>query len=707
MRQFRKDNLKNDIIAGIVVALVSIPIAMGYAQVAGLPPVYGLYCSILPILAYCLVTSSPQFVFGVDATPAVLVGGALASMGILPESGEAMAIVPVITLATTAWFLVFYLIKAGKLVDYISTPVMGGFISGIACTIILMIIPKLFGGAVGTGELYDLLVHLMKELSHFHLLSFILGVITIAAILIAKKYIPKFPMSVLMLGFGAVLTAVFHVDRYGVKLLPEVTSGLPELILPDLSLVKSNGIEILIASFTIALVIVAQTLLATNNVAMKNDYKIKHNREILAYAAGNAASAVIGGCPINGSVSRTGIADQYGCKSQVMSISAAITMLLVLLFGTDLLGYLPMPVLTGIVFCALYGIIEMKIAKKTKKSDKQEYFIFMAAFWGVLIFGTIYGVIIGVLLSFIQALVRAVIPPKEYVGVIPGHEGFYSLRRNRHARPIEHTVIYRFGGNLFFANINTFQQDIENAIKEDTKQVIVDARAIGSIDITAADRLVLMHDKLKARGIHFYLTEHGSAINDQLRSFGMTHLIEEGMVRRTITLALRASDVMKPYPLEGMEKGEEHPYIEASERLAEFEWAFGNSAESEIEHLVAEIAENLEHVKKINAETLLEAENQTSFGKIGLYDEDEILDRLEIYLEEHLEEQGQPEWYVDEIEKQIEERRKIIEEKMEKLNPEGYDMMIQFREELEEHIKEEHPDYYDKIIAIREEVEKE
>ena len=706
MKQFRKDNLKRDIISGIIVALVSIPIAMGYAQVVGLPPVYGLYCSIFPILAYSLLTSSPQFVFGVDATPAALVGGTLASLGIIPESLEAMQIVPVITMVTAVWLLIFYFVKAGKIVNYISAPVMGGFISGIGCTIILMLIPKLFGGTVGTGELFVLIRHIFDERVHFNFLSLVLGIVTIIVILVAKKYMPKFPMSVLMMGIGAIITAVFHIDDYGVKLLPEVTGGMVKVVFPNMSLLKTYGEDIIVLSFTIAIVVVAQTLLATSNFALKNDYKINNNREVLAYAAGNAVSALIGGCPINGSVSRTGIADQYGCKSQVMSLSAAGTMLIVLLFGTKILAYLPVPILTGIVICALIGIIEAKVAIKTWKVDKQEFAIFVAAFLGVLLLGTIYGVIIGVALSFMQVIIRAVIPPKTYLGIIPGHEGFYDLKRNRNAKAIKYTVIYRFSGNLFFANINTFQHDIENAIKDDTKQIIVDARGIGSIDITAADRLVIMRQKLKRRGINLYITEHGSSVNDQLRSFGMGYLIEEGMVRRTITLALRAAGVEKPYPLEGVSRNEDFPYIEANERLAEFEWAFGNNAGERMEQLVAEIARNLEQAKNINIQSLVEAENDTSWGKIGLFDEDELLDHLEVYIRE-LEKKGNTTLKVAEIEKRIEQRRKIIEEKINILNPDGLELLRKHREKIEEHIRIEHPDYYKHIMEIRVQLERE
>ena len=192
MKQFRKDNLAKDILSGIIVALVSIPISMGYAQVAGLPVTYGLYGSIFPILVYSLFTSSPQFVFGVDATPAALVGGALASLGITAGTQEAMEIVPIITLVTACWLLVFYVIKAGRLVNYISTPVMGGFISGIGCTIILMQVPKLFGGSPGTGELFILLINIWEQLAKFNLVSAILGFGTVIIILVAKNIFQSF-----------------------------------------------------------------------------------------------------------------------------------------------------------------------------------------------------------------------------------------------------------------------------------------------------------------------------------------------------------------------------------------------------------------------------------------------------------------------------------------------------------------------------------
>ncbi len=703
MKNISFKTAKNDIIAGIIVALVSIPISMGYAQIAGLPAAYGLYGSLLPVLVYAFTTSSPQFVFGVDATPAVLVGGTLAALGVTTGSNEAMRLVPAITLVVAAWLLIFSLIKAGRIVNYISTPVMGGFISGIGITIILMQVPKLFGGTAGTGELIELILHITDQLKYFNVLSAVLGFGTVVIILVCKKYMPKFPMSVVLMVLGAMATAFLHIDRFGVKHLPHVDAGFPKLSIPDVTLLRDNTSEIVVLGLTCALVIMAQTLLATNNYANRYGYKVDNNREVLAYSLANVASAVSGGCPLNGSVSRTGIADQFGCKTQLMSVTAAVTMLVVVLFATPLLEYLPVPILTGIVVAALIGIVEYKLADKLRKVNRAEFFIFLAAMFGVLLFGTIYGVIIGVILSFIAVIIRAVVPPRSLLGCIPGHEGFYNLNRNRNALEIQHVVMYRFSGNLFFANVSTFLQDIENAIKDDTRVVIVDASGIGSIDITAADRLVSFNKILKDKGLRFYITEHVGNVNDQLRKLGAGCLVEEGVTRRTISLALRDAGVDRPYPLAGtLEQTEAHnDFIEDNERLAEIEWAFGEDASEWLDKFAVQMTDDITHMdennKHIPDNVLAEVESKNTWGRIGLFDEDELLERVEM----HLSELTQNNSNAEELEERIEERRLRLEAKIAKLNPDALAHLRQHRREVMLHFKENNPEAYKHMMERR------
>ena len=576
LKKLNKNTVANDIISGIIIALVSIPISMGYAQIAGLPPQYGLYGSVIPVLLFAVFSSSPQYIFGIDAAPAALVGGTLAGLGIVGGSKEAMAQVPIIAFFTGIWLLVFYLINFGKLTRFVSEPVMGGFITGICSTIILMQTPKLFGGQAGTGELRELLPHILQEFkSSFNMTSLIIAALCIFVIQVFRKVSPKIPASVAVMLIAAVAQYFTNFcGRLGINTLPEVSRGLGNFSLPDFSLDYCyTGI---ISGFTIAVVIAAETLLAEHNFAAKNDYKIDDNSELLAFSVCNITSAFIGVCPVNGSVSRTSMNDQFGGKSQLTSIVAAAVMAVILLFGTGFISYLPVPVLTSIVVCALWSGTEFSLAGKLRKSSRKEYLIFLAAFAGVLFFGTIYGVVIGVILSFVNVIIRESDPPTSFLGVIPGRNHFYDLDTYAKARPIKNVIIYRFSGNLFFANIKGFIDNIENSVREDTKYIIVDASGIGSLDSTAAGELGLLYKKLQKKGIQLFLVEHISKVNEEMRTYGIGFIIESGGVRKTITDALAAVGYNRPYLL--CDSAEDIHVSDETAILQEFEWAFGSDA---------------------------------------------------------------------------------------------------------------------------------
>lgn len=540
-----------DFLIGILIMLVSIPISMGYAMVAGLPAIYGLYGSVFPILIFGILSSSPRFVFGVDAAPAALVGGILASLEIVGGSRNAMEIIPVITLVTALWLLLFYVVSADKLLRFISQPVMGGFITGIGMTIILMQIPKLFGGYAGTGEMVELVLHIIEQAENgIHWLSLGLGVGTVVLIIVIRRIAPKIPMPAIMLFLGAAASYLFPLKELGVKMLPEVEAGLPELVLPNLLLLRDHLEEILAPSLTIAIVILSETLLTTNNLALKYDDKINSRREVLTYSFCNIAAAFTGCCPVNGSVSRTGIANQFGVKSQVMSIVAGLSMILVLLFGTKFIGYLPVPILTGIVIAALTGTFEFDLAGKLKHVDEIEYVIFHAAFLSVLLFGTIYGVIVGIILAAVTFIARQSRPATTLLGVSDVVQGFHSVKRIPYATPIKGAVIYRFTGSLFYANIGQFLDEVRGALKEDTRVVVIDMTGIGSVDVTAAERLLILYHRVRERGLQFYMTGRVSEVGDQLESFGAEELTSEDVMYVDIVAALQAAGMAAPYELE-------------------------------------------------------------------------------------------------------------------------------------------------------------
>ena len=693
MRSYKKENIIKDVITGIIIMAVSIPISMGYAQIAGLPAVYGLYGSVFPIIMFALLSTSPQFVFGVDAAPAALVGSALIGFGIESGSDKALKAVSLITFFVAVWLLAFYIMKAGKLVNYISAPVMGGFITGICTTIILMQLPKLLGGSAGTGEFFELAEHIAETMHNINIPSVILGVLALIILSVSKKIVPKFPMAVVLMGVGAVMTYLLPIREYGIKTLDKVNTGLPQWTLPDFSVLPLR--DVIIVSLSVSVVILAETLLAENNFAQKNGYRINDNQEILAFSMGNLAAAFTGCCPINGSVSRTAMGEQYQGKTQLMGIVAGISMMLLLLFGTGFIGYLPVPILTAIVISALAGATEFELAFRLWKVSRTECMIFVGAFMGVLFLGTINGVLIGIILSFSEMIIRTSKPARCFLGIQPGHRHFRDLQESSQIHAIEGVIIYRFSSNLFFANVQILQRDIEDNIKDDTKAVIIDASAIGSIDITAADRLAILYKNLKEKEIKFYITEHIADLNEQMRKLGIGYLVEAGCARRTIHIALKDMEINRPYPLEGGIDNDEISVSKkrADNRVQEFVWAFGRHAEEEIEK---QIANQIKQLKNENGD--VEKLLHGLWTHMEELDQDEWLEHLEEHLKEIVNISGKDE---QTLAAKLEEHRTEVYERIASQHPELAKRFKERRHILDEHLKERRPEVYELVMKLR------
>lgn len=693
LKNYDRKNLIKDIIAGIIIMAVSIPISMGYAQIAGLPAVYGIYGSVFPILAFALFSTSPQFIFGVDAAPAALVGSALLSLNIELGSDEAIAAVPVMTFFVAVWLLAFYFMKAGKLVNYISAPVMGGFITGICTTIILMQIPKIMGGSSGTGEFFELAEHIFETGKHINIPSVIMGVIALVILLVSKKLIPKFPMAVVLMFAGTIITLNMPIRDWGINTLSAVEPGLPKWSIPDFSIISIQ--QTITISLSVAVVIMAETLLAENSFAQKNNYRINDNQEILAFSVGNFMAAFTGCCPINGSVSRTAMGEQYQAKTQLTGIVAGLSMIVLLICGTGFIGYLPIPILTAIVISALLGATEFDLAARLWKLSRTEFLIFVGAFLGVLLLGTINGVLIGIILSFTEMIIRTSKPSRCFLGIQPGHRHFRDLKEGNQIHAIEGVIIYRFSSNLFFANIGVLQRDIEDSIKPDTKAVILDASGVGSIDITAADRLAMLYKSLKEKGIRFYMTEHIAKVNEQIRTLGLGYMIEEGRVRRTIHIALKDMGIARPYPLEGGIENEERSASRkrADNKVQEFVWAFGAESEEQIEK---QIVLQIQQLKKTGD---IEKLFHGSWSHMDAFDEDEWLEHLEEHLKEIVNISGKDE---KSIATRFEEHRKEIHERIKNEHPEMAERFKKRRHILDEHLRQRHPEVFNLIEHLRE-----
>ena len=398
---------------------------------------------------------------------------------------------------------------------------------------------------------------------------------------------------------------------------------------------------------------------------------------------------------MSGSVSRTAVNERNGGKTQLVSVTASATMLIVLLAATPLIRFLPVPVLTAIVVNALIGATEFGIARRLWRVNRVELGIFAGAFLGVLLLGAIKGVLVGMVLSFIDVLMRAAAPQRTFLGTLPGKAGFFPIDRVSGVQALPHIVLYRFSGSLFFANIRRFQEDIEGAVQPDTQAVIVDGSAIVSVDITACDRLVALNRKLRAQGVRFYLTEHIGEVNDQLRHFEAGELIESGAVRRTIQGALR--DAGAAVDIGGSQQ-RIPDHMDDIRQLQELEWLYGADAEVQIERNVQLLLARMRATDDVaERRTMLEHFLNEDFH-FGSIDTDEVLLHLEGHTDELAALLGNSE---DDVFTDLEVERDSLIDRVEQDYPELVEHVRERRDHLDHDFRANHPSSAARIEARR------
>ena len=541
LRGYKASYLKNDIISGVIVAALTIPVAMGYAQVAGLPPIYGLYASMLPVLGYILFASSPQLIFGADSSASAITGSAIAAFGITAGSAEAISTAALLSFFTALFLIVFALFKLGRFADYISMPVMSGFLSGTALSIMVGQVPKILGVAGGSGDGFiGDVVAIVTGIPKASLLSLVLGVVTILLILLGKKFLPKVPVGLIVMVLGTAACGLLRLDTMGVSVVGDIPSGFPPLSLPDFF--GASDITACVGSgLVIAIVIFADSLMSARSFATRGHYKLDNNREIFAFGASNLLASLSGCSPTSASVSRTAASEQFKGKTQLVSVVAVGVVTLVVMFFSGLLYYMPQPVLGGIVLAALLPVVDVAVIKQLWRQSRSEAYIWLVSAGGVLVVGVLFGVLVGVVLSFLDVILRITTPPQATLGVIEGQDGYFDLKNHKQAKALPGVVIYRFSARLFFANVSLFKKGVKEAVDGDhPKSIVIDASGINSIDATAAEEVQGLLEWLDERGVRYCFAGQTAALDKQFEDFGLGQLAEKGCLHKTLDDALVA-----------------------------------------------------------------------------------------------------------------------------------------------------------------------
>lgn len=517
IKDYKKRWLGKDAVAGVTVAAVTIPVCMGYAQIAGLPPVYGLYAAVIPSLAYVLFSSSRRVMFGTDAVIVSMIG-----VGIATAAGDDASKLPILAslcaLIIGAIFFLFGVLKVGVVARYLSKPTMSGFISGLAITILVSQLPKITEVAVDARGTLAQAWQVISNLSAANMYSLASGLSAIVLLLIAKKFLPKFPATIALLVLFTITTGLFGLADRGMSIVGHVSEGLHGFSVPWIGW---HELSLLITvCFATAIVVFADTLLTARSFALRHKDEFRENKELRAIGIGNIVGGFFGAMPGSGSASRSAAAEAAGSRTQLTQIFAALTIALVLIFFNELLFYMPTAVLAAIVVVAVTSLIDIRLFAHLFRSRRQEFWVMTVTALAVIVLGVLPGVLISVAMSVFDFFLRSSKPPQALLGKIPGKSGYYDLANHPDAKPLPGIAIFRFGAPLFYANHSVFEERVlELAADPNTRSIIIAADAITDIDTTAADGLRDLTDKLKAKKIPLYFAGLIESARIQLENY--------------------------------------------------------------------------------------------------------------------------------------------------------------------------------------------
>lgn len=536
LRGARPATVRGDLVAGIVLAALLVPQGMAYAQLAGLPPVTGLYATVVPLLVYFLLGPSRILVLGPDSAVSPLVAAAIIPLAVGGDPSERVALAGMLALLVGALMLAGGLARFGFVTELLSMPVRVGYLMGIAVTVIVAQLPKLFGFSVEEESFLPAIGEFVSGLDETNATALALGVGSLGVILALRRLAPKLPGV-----FFAVVAATAVVAVGGladdVPVVGAVPAGLPELGVPDVGLDELQ--RLLPAAIGIAFVAFTDTSILSRSYAARLRQDVDQNRELAVLGVANLATGVLQGFPLSSSSSRTAVAEDIGARTQLAGATGALVLVVLLLLGTGLVHDLPEASLAAVVMIAVVGLIDLPTLRRLRRWRRSEFALALVAFAGVAVLGVLWGVGIAIALSLLSFLRRAWRPHDAALARVDDLKGYHDTERYPAARRIPGLVLYRFDAPLFFANAEFFRQRVRALARADgTRWVVIAAEPITDVDTTAAEVLRELNDELEADGIELALAECKDPVRDRLRRYGLEALIGRDRFFPTIGVAV-------------------------------------------------------------------------------------------------------------------------------------------------------------------------
>jgi SulP family sulfate permease len=524
---YHKADFSGDLFAGIIVGVMLVPQGMAYAMLAGLPPIYGLYASTIPLILYAVFGTSRQLSVGPVAMVALLISSGI---GVLAQPGTDQYLALVITLSLMVGVirLLMGLLRMGFLVNFISSPVMAGFTTAAAIYIAFSQFKYLLEVKISNGKVHEVIYQIGSQFNQINWLALLIGLSSIVLILLLRRIDKRIPFPIIVVLIGLAIGYFLNLENYGISLVKEVPSGFPSFGVPTINLETFN--QLLPIALTIALVGFAESIAVAKSIQKKHkNYQINPSQELVALGIANIGGAFFQSLPTNGGFSRSAVNDQSGAKTQLSSIISASLVILTLLFLMDYFYYLPLVILASIIIVAVVGLIDIKEIKHLWKTDRKDFYMFLITAIATLALGVKEGIIVGVVISLIALLIRVSYPHIAELGLDPASNTYLNVERFKKCQVNNEMLIVRLDAQLFFANTRFFQDRLKDLEKKrsNLKVVILDARGINGMDSSAVTALSDLVEEYKTRGIIFYMTSVIGPVRDVLRRSGLRSKIGE------------------------------------------------------------------------------------------------------------------------------------------------------------------------------------
>jgi SulP family sulfate permease len=537
---YRREWLLPDALAGLAVWAVMVPESMAYAGIVGVPPIMGLYTIVPPLIAYALLGTSRLLVVGPDTATGLisaLAVGAIAIQG----TAEFNTLTSTIAILIGAFFLLFGILRMGWVAAFIPTPVMRGFIEGLVCVTIIGQVPHLLGIEGTSGNFFTKLWLVLQHLPDASLLPVLIGLLSLAAMQLLRHLAPRVPAALVVAAAATILVGLLGGEAAGVSVVGDLPSGLPHLVLPSLDPAILR--ELVPGALAIVLVGYAEALGGAKAAAMQGGGDIDPNQELIAHGPANILSGLFGGFLVVGSLSKTSVAMAAGARTQLTNLVAAVFCFLTLVLLTPLFRGMPHPTLAAIVIAAMLHLSKPGYLRDLLARTRLEFALAAIVIAGELTLGVPHGIALGVALSLLMLIYRTSHPEGAVLGQLPGTEAYRDVRRHPEARTFPGLLIWRVGGDLFFASIGHLVAGLNAALaaaRPPAKHVLVDADSLNFIDASACDALLSSIKQLQSQGITIAFARVRDEVRERMRLWGIEAPVGSANFYERVTDGVRA-----------------------------------------------------------------------------------------------------------------------------------------------------------------------